>query len=243
MTKAQYRRLCLVLIGPLLIAGFICSNIFYPYEKSRTVHCHLSSGGETCEEIGPVDSPYHKRFEGRAESWFGLLADGIEGPIRAHILASERLVNIDRVVMVMPTAFTPAGVVANVERVIGGKGTIFFTSKPGASTFKPGDLYLYCSGLIMSSDTPGTYGASCFQKDLALQLYFKPSAEAAVMLSEFESQYTAVAKGIEDNYRGYQIAAYPLFIYLFIILSLVVYGTRKAVNYVRLGSNSQTHPT
>jgi hypothetical protein len=96
-------------------------------------------------------------------------------------------------------------------------------------------LLVYCNDIDFT-ETPGNFAnAHCFGKGWGGVLKFEALGPGKEMLVDLGTSIDGeVARG-QTDYRLYQVFDYPLFIYLFLLLSLLAFLASRAIRFVKNG--------
>jgi hypothetical protein len=241
MTWSKYRRLCLVLVLPLLIAGYLCARGFWPYDRYVHILCELRETGEYCRPVGPPEGEFYKEVKKEAgtPAWVPITpssrkrGDFIYPWVEAtqlHVAFSEILSARNYVGQGPDTANV-------MQRLIGMKGfmTLGFKDKALHSSIIEDFASLYCNSLEFGVQ-PGTYETVCYGNDFGGPITFRIAGGSSRQL--LDGLNTAIEKEINEkraDYLFYRIAAYPMFVYLLLILSVLGWIAQKATRFVKAG--------
>ncbi|GAB3554636.1 hypothetical protein GCM10027343_42810 [Noviherbaspirillum agri] len=247
MNKSQYKRLCLVLVVPLLFAGFISSNTFLRFEKYNWLLCEkYSERPEYCRGGSFKDhTTFYESIKKTSPAWFEVIFPPNEKPVKFDVMARVRLALADEIIDAKPhlgyedkADYMNQMIGRNAEISLG----IIEDAKSHIDAWLP-FVFLACNRLEMDNKEPRVYTAHCVGKGWNGAITFKASADTEVMLQELKNAYYKELDELEFSYWANQITAWLLYVVLFLIISLIVYLIRISINYVRFGSKKRGSST
>lgn len=227
MTFAKYKRLCLVLFVPLLIAGFFVGESMDHYLRDdSSMFCNFS----VCRDGGKRFESFYNGLDASAQ-YFDVF-DERSGkmsfpPVKPKIRLHDMIVLNASVKAISTTNDA-------LQNLVGRKiSSMSFSEHNNYESFVApnGDIILACSRLFIT-DEANTYSATCnWGKEV-----FSPTFTAA---DPFSNILLGIVSRIDDKkqeYKSRQIIGmaitYPIFIYLFLIISGLVWLVRRAARYV-----------
>lgn len=240
MSWHQYRRLFLILLLPLLLMGYVSSLTFIQIDY-QSVLCDYRS--TVCHDGGHLFGRYHELQKSFVERrWFDVT------PATAHhMLSSGNYLSVESSRSITVEAkIIDAGLhgatheeLAKVKGIIGRKAlvTIPSTNSIGAEITKGISDYgveIECYTLRFE-DEPGIYFSFCGNGWIKFTVSNNESRNDRAYLDSLEAAINQQFDRAQADYREYQMVVYPLFVYAFLILSLIVWVIGKAVSYVRHG--------
>jgi hypothetical protein len=237
MTLSIYRRLCLVLVVPLLVAGYVCARIAWPFDRYVNILCAPFLNSENCRPVGPPEGEFYKHVMKDAPAWFSVNPTSRDFKSYIYPIA-EASARMEFGEILAAEAYAGHGpeVTAFMHNLVG-KSAVFqlgVADKKRQSMVDIDPVFLYCHTLTFGSE-PGTYTADCYGEGWGGPITFRADRASRIML---DSLNTSIEKKISDTrseYRWFQIVMYPIFIYGFLILSLLWWLTVKAVRFVKRG--------
>lgn len=246
MNKSQYKRLCLVLVAPLLLAGFISSNTFLRSERSHWLLCEGVLGEqEYCRRGTYADhKDFYESIKKEYPAWFRVDFPSHKKAVTLDVLATQRAAFADEIIGTDPYVGYKEKA-AYLDQMIGRKALISLgIIKDAKSDFESlPEVFLACNYLNMDSNKPRVYIATCIGEGWVGAITFRASAETELTLQKLKNQYYKELDDSELNYWINRISAWLLYVVLFLILSLIVYLIRKSINYVRFGSKKNVGGT
>lgn len=235
MTFSKYKRLLLVLLIPLLIIGGIFSARTSPSRDFRFILCEpMSSDWENCRYVGnSVDSPLYTIAKERNPLWFYIISDK---PTGMYIEGSGRILTETTILEFYPHANYSAEVASYRDRLIGKKAIITLgVNKSSPHSFLLNEkVYLYCNHLAYQTSTD-TYESHCFGDGWGGLVNYKVSGMSKKMLSNLNDSISKIINEADKDLIIHWSIGIPLFVFVFLFMSLIVYLISKAYNYVKKG--------
>lgn len=240
MTLSKYKRLCLVLVLPLLAAGWICAHAAWPYYPYQNVLCQPFLGSENCRPVGRPEDSFYKSIKKEGDKdWFDIWTYDEHSPTSTFAEASGRFVG--GAVITDATTFLgqPQEVEDFMKRNLIGKNAIVHlgipTESARSSTVNATTVLLYCNDLHYGTE-PGNYSASCFGNGWSGPVSFRvDSGPSRPMLDALQKDVWKLVEEKKSDFRLWQWVMYPIFVYGFLALSLVCWLAMRAVRFVRAG--------
>ncbi|MFM0093395.1 hypothetical protein PQR46_41775 [Paraburkholderia sediminicola] len=164
MTFSKYRRLFLVLVVPLLIAGYICGRVAWPFDRYVNILCAPFLNSENCRPVGPTEGAFYKYVKKDARAWFSINPSSrdFKSYVYPFAEASARM-EFGKVVAAVPYAGNGPEVAAFMHRFVG-KDAVFqlgVEDKKRQSIVDIDPPLFYCHTLSFGSE-PGAYTADCY---------------------------------------------------------------------------------
>lgn len=236
MTFTQYRRLVLVAVLPLLAAGWIFAKLVVPYGQGAYITCEDDSlFGENCRNVG-WEGSLHDSVIADHPSWFTIQLpeqDKMPSEAYSHVTGSMRLIATNRIVEAKPFPLIsePGRVV--MEGLTGKKALIQLgMTKEESSSVIDDIVSLKCNQLTFGTDST-IYEAHCYGDGWAGQVKFVAQGRTLDTLTNLRAEATKELDDARIDYRAYQIIMYPLFVYLFFIVSGLTWITRRTYRFVK----------
>lgn len=233
MTFSKYKRLFLVLLVPLLICGFVLS-LFAPFERQFFMQCEDIGGTNLCQTLGDSDSTTHKSAVARYKTpWFDL-HPGSTAYVRPYqISVSPRLLKSARITKVSALNGIEPG--SQARGLVSKTGYIQLGySKDKVSVFEADRFLIYCNSLYRET-TPDTYSSQCSVGEWGAIVEYVVLDEAKSNLDGLQFSIDREIDRRKSQFAFYSVLVYPLFVYLFLILSLAAFLVSKAVRFVKNG--------
>lgn len=233
MSRNKYKRLCLVIFFPFLLMGFLIAVKMLDTQRYAYIICsHV--GDSACQYAGSSDSGFYKYLKKSKDVWFNVLSeDKSDAPVTVFTEAAKLAL--------------PEVIIKSVSNVTGDKDTVDAINSrlPGlrsmvllgveenqVSTFSRVGNVLSCSTL-KTEDEADIFTSLCYGRNWTGFITYQATG---LGLSFINSIITS-AKQIEDkanyDYKLSLIVATPMFIYLFLILSIAWWIVVKAVKFVK----------
>lgn len=240
MTRKKFIRIFIVSFIPLLILGFVFAKTVATYDPYAYITCapfQLSGVtlDENCRSVGDPDGPLHKSVRSEHPSWFDIMEPryDADAPLHNFITGSQRIINQVEIVDASPF-FGYGKDVAEYMKSLTGKKAILQLGIPGnerSVIIDNGISSLYCNNLNFE-DTPGLYMSQCYGNGWGGPIVYHVSDLDRPKMDELKSGIEKIISERESDYFLYRIIIYPLFIYVFLLISLLIWIFRKAVRFV-----------
>lgn len=238
MTGAQYRRLLIVLTVPLLIAGAVFTRAVIRPDNYATILCDNSTiFGENCRTTDGLGEKWDEQLRSEHPAWFDIHTRSYENNSfpYAIVSGSQRYVSGIRIVSVSPYAGTdesPGSPLAQLRNMTGQEISIVFGNKErDARPLNP----LGCNELNFD-DNGETYTAGlCGIPNGVAQVKFTVEGEGSKNLSELRTKIDEeISKQKQSIIIDYAVGI-PLFLFVFLLGSLLVWAVRRSISYIRAG--------
>lgn len=234
MTRAKFKRLFIVLLAPLLIAGGILAFSVNMDDGSINLRCNNSLFGmENCRSTGWGD--FADRVEKESPAWFEVNARPYEKNSFPRVTAYASQRQIDGVELIDATPYVgtaegPGSPLSELQSLAGQKISILFgVSNERDRTFNP----LGCNQLDFDEASPSVFTAGlCGIPNGVAQVRFRVGPEAQKALAALKSSIDdETARGRTRMIENYVFIT-PIFLIVFLIISGVVWAIRRAARYV-----------
>ena len=240
LTWRQYGRLCLVLYVPLLLAGFIFFSIRFQDARIYHILCEYSN----CRRAGSVDGFLYKYIKNNGSPWFeihskkfGETTDSWANTLFPALIveASGLLLNVEIMdTRISSTILLPRSDLDKVRIGLNGKKTYIWINE--TKEFKVYDdnnnnVSMRCRDLTFS-DKIDTYYSWCYGDSWAGEVFFKSDD---IIMNAIRESLIKQKNSIQYDYLFAQLVMYPIFIWLFIIISGLAWVTKQAVSFVKAG--------
>ena len=237
MTWRRYLRLLLVVAGPLLLGGFFAA----PYLAQRQQNSLL-----TCEAMSPIfESCRDLGWEGRLldevtrshPAWFsaGLVEDDLDDQISIIAQASQRKLDDATIVSAIP--HNPHGPeVANLLASFVGKPAqiVLGIANGEKSIVQRESIILFCNSLKFGKYSQ-EYESSCYGNNWSGILKYSLGKEGSEKINSLKGEILEKYKEEKRSALLYKIVFYPLFLYIFIVVSALLWLGGKAYRFVKAG--------
>lgn len=238
MTGSQYKRLLLVAFVPLLLLGVIVSELLVPYDRYLFLLC-TDPGLENCRNVGDPKSALYKAIERDYEAWFDvrLPLEEDRSVITAFSMASRRVVTISEIVTAIPFGGSAQGSAQAqlMSKLVGRNATAVLGIKKGEKSIVTKDeIMLFCNSFYFQNDQR-TYGSQCYGDGWGGPITYKASSYSDEMLDGLASEMRQEISKKKWDHASYIAIMYPIFIYLFFIISLIIWLAKKSTKYVKQG--------
>ena len=238
MTYRRYVRLCAVLFVPLLLLGIVIFKFAIPYPRYTNIICE--GGGvlsENCRYVGNSDGGLYSAIKKSRPIWVDVtVGEFDEGNyLQTNVEVTGRIIRSARIVDAQPFAAQSDEVGAYMKTLVGVPATVMLGIENNErSMIADGAALLACNGLNIK-DEAGLYSANCYGSGWSGPITFRADGEGRNSLETLRTKIGEEIRGLESDYLLYRILTYPLFIYLFLILSLVSWLVVQSFRFVRRG--------
>lgn len=243
MTLGKYKRLLIVVSLPLLLFGLVLSAVVVPFPRSVEIRCRGGEDFSNCYN----DVRHARAFRGDGA---GVTRFDVEGPLsndwilRYYVQAEAmvlRRVTVDTVTLYSGMGYPPESFAA-VRAMEGRSAVLFLGVEDGMLSFDNGtDLFLWCHTLEYDGapgswlPQPGPYSATCAGEGWAGQVTFTPGQEALRSLTPLRNAIDDEVGDLGFAFWAHSVALTLAPLVVFLILSALVWMTRRATVFVRAG--------
>lgn len=245
MTFGKYKRLLLVVTLPLLLVGFLVSKALMPSSAIAYRLCEGLGNIENCRSLGEPGDVLYERTKQQSTAWFQVNNPEMRGAHDVYMIeANARMfgwVTVDSVAAYTLPKPTPLSE-QKMKGLIGRPALLQMGIEKGQRPPDTGsEVYLSCHTLDLDLKPsewipkPGPYTASCWSTEWEGRVSFTPSPEAEKQLVLLRDAVNEEVSSQEREYWGGQIFVTLLPLVLFLILSAVVWLTRRATAFVKAG--------
>ena len=239
MTFRKYLRLCAVSFAPLLLIGFVLFRFFIPYQgQSNVVTCEeWSVDYENCRNVGDRESSFLKYVESQHPIWVDVKVSDWNPNLENYILvmATGRSFKQSRIVSAEPYRPASPEVRNYMQALVGKTATVVLGFDDNdKSVVAERSALLNCHSLEIKGPT-GFFSAACFGQSWGGTLTFEVFGRERDRLETLKSAIQEEVSEIKSQYFMYRVVTYPLFVYLFLIASALIWLVNKAVRFVQRG--------
>lgn len=234
ITPRRFRRLCLVLFIPLTLIGIVYMTITNPDQKYRYLLCDQ----DWCRYVGSSPGRLYKSAKADHEYWFDVTLDEtINTFLTTNFVESKGIYLKDAIVGDASTSVSLETDPKASERIVAAlKGrkvdiALGVTEKFPLFDDKPLLSCNHLSGSVFKD----TLVAGCYGQDWSGSIQFEPSPEDATRLKKITKIMSDEVAEQDRDQLAYILIGYPIFFWLFLIISLITWIGFKATAYVRRG--------
>ncbi|WP_313825045.1 hypothetical protein [Leclercia sp.] len=233
MSWNKYKRLCLILFFPLLLIGFLITVKMLESQRYAYVLCpHV--GESACQYAGSSDGGFYKYLKKSKNIWFDVLPrDKSDAPVTVFIEAAK----LTLPEVIIKNAFNVTGdkdsVDAITSRLPGLKSMVSLgVEEHQVSTFSRVGNVLICSTL-KTEDEADTFTSLCHGRSWSGFITYQTTGIGLSFLNSILDSAKEIEDKANHDYKLSLIIATPMFIYLFLILSIMWWVVLKAVKFVK----------
>ena len=237
MTLSRYKRLCKVLILPLLGLGVVAYFALWPYPRSASYFCELRDT-EQCTNAGEYGSHVYD-FISKQHPNYAEVYVGKSRPLESYytIRISPRYIANAEINYAKAYAGNSLASSELVGSLQGMRATLNFGGFDEYPSFVTKDYaVLYCNQLSLEKES-SVYSTHCFGPGWGGFIKFSPSVENSDSLMMGNMKEAVFDKSSDTNRFNviYFLFAVPIFVYVFLLLSFLWWLTSKAIRYVKSG--------
>lgn len=235
MTFSKYKRLLFVSLIPLLIMGAVLSAVTSPNKKIYAILCIPWYSTESCGSVD-MDHPIYSTRKEVYAPWFDIYPANESKFRRVHVEGSERMLMGATIVEANPFPGYPAEVASYMDKLAGKTAAI----RLGINKSSPRSLILdksailSCHSLLYKTSTD-TYVSRCFGDGWGGPIEYKVSGASKKMLSDLNDSISKEINQVDRDLIIHWSIGIPFFVFVFLLISLIVYLISKAYNYVKKG--------
>lgn len=240
MTTRKFRRLFIVSFIPLLIFGVITAKILFHYsgEKYSYILCAPYLERENCRPLGDPDGKLYQYVKGEYPAWFDVTESNYDSntPLHNFIMASTRFVPDAQIMSASPFVGYGPEVESFMGSLAGRRVVVKLGILQGERSVITDDnnIILYCNNLRFNTQE-GEYTSHCYGDGWGGPVTYRTTG---VSRDELDKLLVSINKEVDSGRLGYdiyRIVMYPIFIYLFLLISFFVWISVKAVRFVKNG--------
>ena len=239
MSANKYKRLCIVSFDPLMVLGFLTSK--FVFHKSGMEYSYVTCAPfislENCRQVGDPDGNLYKHVISEHPAWFDVQVGDFDAdaPLHNFISASTRVLPDAQIVRTNTFAFSSPRSESVMSSLLGQKAVIKLGIEEGERSFiQDGVYFLYCNSLKFESKE-GEYTSNCFGDGWSGGVTYQATGHSRDQLDKLLSSIKEVDSQRKSEYNIFRVVMYPLFVYLFILASLIVFIVSRAIRYVKSG--------
>lgn len=237
MTKRKYIRLLLVCALPLFVAGIFTTESLFNGQPYAAVTCEQYTDKDNCRYLGDWESSLYKHVKSETPLWFDM---GWErrNYMRSLVFAeaTSRTLNDIRVSAASPYLGSGQHAADVMNSLVGSQNTSIQLGFESGQRSYLGDgvNILLCHSLVFK-ESSNDYEAACFGEGWGGIITFGAFGDSKRTLVDLETQVSDEVNRFFVSRIVEKAILWPMFIYLFLLLSLAVYLIRKAARYVNAG--------
>lgn len=239
MSKRQFTRLFIVLFIPLLLLGFILGKAVFHNTGGWYAYilCIPSSSFENCRQVGDPDGNLYQLTKDYYPSWFDITEASYDSdaPLSNFIMGSTRIVRDATVIGARPFAGYGPETESFMSALVGSRVAVKLGMEKGERSIISNDgVLLFCNSLQFNNEAD-VFSSQCFGDGWGGVFDYSVSGPS---LQELHRLSAAIEKEVDSRkteYNLFRAVFYPIFIYLFLIVSLLTWLGVKAAKFVKNG--------
>lgn len=218
---------------PLLISGVITAKILFNYSGNKYAYilCAPFLGDENCRQVGDPDGNFYRHVKSEYPAWFDVTSrnESNNTPLTNFFQVSTRVVADAQI---MDSYY---GVEPFVGPLTGRRVTVVLGMQQGDQSIISGeDIILYCHNLLFEAQE-GQYSSNCFGDGWNDLITYRATGASRENLDKLLASINKIVDSRKSDYDFYRIVMYPIFIYLFLLISFFLWVSGKAVRFVKNG--------
>ena len=238
MNKRKFLRLFMVLFIPLLILGIVVGNIIFNRsgEQFARILCTPDYSGEHCRSVGELDGKWHRQLKSEYPAWFDVLKRDYDESSYLHnfIMASTRVLPDVQIIAVHYDGFD-ADAKSFMNYSVGRRAIVKLGIDKEEKSFISEDTpIIYCYSLTFEAKE-GEYTSYCFGDGWGAGFTYRAIGASRDNLEKLLASINQIEDSRRREYNIYRVVMYPIFIYLFILISFISWIFVKAVRFVKNG--------
>nr|CAD6612931.1 hypothetical protein RKHAN_02532 [Rhizobium sp. Khangiran2] len=245
VTFGNYKRLLLVVILPLLLAGYLVSLAAMPTQTMSYRLCQGLGDFENCRNLGEPGDALYDGTKQQSKIWFQVMNRDMDGAQDVYqVEANARTVGrvtVDAVAAYTLPKPTPLGE-AQMQSMKGRPALLRMGIEDGQrSAVTDSEIYLFCHTLRLDMEPsewvphPGPYTAECVADEWSGRISFTPSPDAEKQLVLLRDAVNAEVNDRERQLLTERVVLTLAPLVLFLVLSGIVWLTRRATAFVKAG--------
>lgn len=245
MTFGKYKRLLLVVSLPLLLAGYLASLAAMPTRNMAYRLCQGLGNFENCRNLGEPGDALYDRTKQQSAKWFQVNNRAMDGAHDVYqVEANARTIGritVDAVAGYSLPKPTPLGE-AQMQSMKGRPALLRMGIEDGQrSVVTESETYLFCHTLDFDMKPsewvpkPGPYTAECVADEWGGKVSFTASPEAEKQLVLLRDAVNVEVSERERMLLTERVVLTLAPLVLFLILSAIVWLTRRAAAFVKAG--------
>ena len=239
MNVRQYKRLLIISFIPLLVLGYFSAG--YIFHRSgmeyQYILCAPFYSIENCRQVGPSDGFLYKSVKSDHSVWFDVSLGDVDenAPLYNFVEASMRIVPEAKIIDASPFRGDHRDVSTLMRSFVGSSATVVLGIPQGRESIMLNRMNrLYCNSLEFQSDD-GEYRSRCFGDNWSGIITYRVDGDSRNELDQLLESINAQIASRNFDYNIFRIVFYPMFVYLFLLASLLAWIIAKAVRYVKAG--------
>lgn len=221
--------------------GFFVSKIVFHQSgmKYSFITCAPSTltGTENCRQVGDPSGKLHQSVRSEHPAWFDVEVGEFDkdAPYQNFISASTRVLTDAQIVRTKTYAIHTPQSESVMASLPGQKAVIKLGIEEGESSFVQDNMYfLYCNSLKFE-EKAGEYTSGCYGDGWEGVVTYQAAGYSRGELDKLLSSIQRVESQRKSEYNIFRIVMYPMFVYLFLLASLIIFIVSKAIKYIKAG--------
>lgn len=235
MPFGKYKRLLLVVSLPLILIGIVFGELISPYPNSFIfLMCQRNGTYENCRNLGSRDGNLHQSVRKQSPAWFDVEDAPLSATSLSYYVQGDVRALTGYVVGAAPFALNPPAAEITMNQLDGKNVNIILGIRPNEASSIVGDsILLRCNSVRFVADNKFTSG--CYGDGWNGRVTYTASGESADMLSRLRDGVNAEVGRFEKDRWMHRVVTYSMFLIGFLLLSGIVWLSRRAIRYVKAG--------
>jgi len=221
-----------------MLIGYLVFGFFVRYETYDNILCENNLGGEFCRNAGDSDNTFYNHVKSRHKAWFDIGLAPYPGSNQKNasiyfaLQGASLYLDGGQIVDVMPYGGLGASAERLMKSLIGKPANAQFGVEDNNKSIVTTDgVIFYCNGLYFR-ETPDLYQASCGGDGWNGLFDLSFSNSSKLQLDKMKSSIMDRMAEKNADYFAYRLITYPIFFYIFLILSALFWAVKKAIVFV-----------
>lgn len=224
---------------PLFIFGVITAKILFHYsgEKYSFILCAPFLGMENCRPLGDPNGNLYRNVKDEHPAWFDVTVGNYDNNASLHnfIMASTRFVPNAQIMSASPFVGYGPEVESFMGTLAGRRVMVKLGIQQGEQSIISGEnIILYCNNLLFKAQE-GEYTSQCYGDGWGGPVNYRTTGASRDDLDKLLASINKEVDSGRLDYDIYRIVMYPIFIYLFLLISFFAWISVKAVRFVKNG--------
>lgn len=229
----RFRRLCMVLFLPLTLIGIIYVNRHEPETRYQYLLCQDT----WCRSLGQPSDRLYESIRGDDSNWYSPYFKDVGDGLLAisFVEASNKYLSDVEIVDASATISSDYELSkAMASRVVGQKADLAL-GHLSQSTIVDGKPILSCGTVWVDTDKKGIMTAECRGAEWIIRIDFKCSSEDRTYFQKIRESIKSATIEKDFEYISFILFAYPMFFWMFLAISALIWLGYKSFKYVSRG--------
>lgn len=237
MTLKKYARLVLVSIFPLLLAGYLAAVFIWPFERHAAIACQpsLFHGQENCRDVG--EREFWEATGSGKHIWFRIHYSQSNKSDHDHKSVKATAKTIYKAEIIGAQPFVGYGPdVKSFMGALAGRNAVMNLGRLESELSDISDqaVILSCNDLWVNGDR-SEFESQCFGRGWGGFVTYRLTGSEQAQIEDILTKVDKLTEVRESNYKLYQALMYPILLYVFFVVSFMIWLLNWAVRFVKKG--------